>query len=327
MNMDQAIRQAQTLPCQPAQGLGDVLPRLLEILFNKHPAFAGDQEKGQFLLGLHERLSRSSYSLAVKNDKDVVAYRPRSGDELGCIRRGALSFSTELGLQLLTDQTIGNICLQSGLTDPNDPAELQACHEIAIHVQERNSSGPIAEVRRIAGELKSHWLESAGFNSRLLRGLNCTLFDCVVLALSPFGVVREDLPGLRWDSPATGVKNIRRRFFASNPDLTSAINQTEYPERLHRMTYAQLSELRLEIRGRMTRANLIAWRLDGYRHVREFRALPLQALAEKCFPFMTLPIFNRVATEPRAGQSPRATAPRPLLRPSREPAPVPISAV
>jgi hypothetical protein len=318
MNMDQAARKIQEAPSHPAQSMVEVLPRLLEIIFAKHPAFVEDPEKGKFLLGLRDRLARSSYTLGVKDDKDIIAYRPRRGDELGSIRRGALSFSTELGLQMLTDQTIGNISLQNRITDPNDPAELQLCNAIVIHVQERNPSGPIAEVRRIAGRLNSHWLESAGFNSRLLRGLNCTVFDCVVMALSPFGVVREDLPGLRWDTPASGIKNIRRRFFANNPDLTSEINQTEYPERLHRMTYAQLRELRTEINGRMSRANMIAWRLDGYRHVREFRSLILQEVGERCFPFMTLPIFPRVGMEARAAHSQGAPAPRPLVRPAPE---------
>jgi hypothetical protein len=294
--------------------MAEVLPRLLEIIFNKHPALAKDREKGKFLLGLHERLGRSSYALGVKGDKDVITYRPRSGDDLGSIRRGALALSTDLGLQLLTDQTIGNIFLQSRITNPNDPAKLQVCDEIVIHVQERSSLGPVAEVRRIAGGLKSHWLESAGFNSRLLRGLNCTVFDCVVMALSPFGVVREDLSGLRWGTPVSGVKNIRRRFFANNPDLTSEINQTEYPERFRTMTYCQLNELRLEVKGRFSRANMIAWRLDGYRHMREFRSLTLQEVGEKCFPFMTLPIFQRVGMEENAGHSHCAIVSRPIVR-------------
>ena len=289
--MGACIHQTQpsidaTLPTE------EVLPRLLEVLFRKHPALDG--AKAEFLLDLHARLSRSPYALRVGDDKDVVAYRPRNGDDLGGIRRGAISFSTELGLQLLTDQTMSNIALQNGITDPSDPAKLQGHNEIVIHVQERTPTGPIAEVRRIAGDLKSHWLESAGFNSRLLRDRNCTIFDCVVIALCPFGVVREDLPGLRWDTTLAGVKNIRRRFFANNPDLTSAINQTEYPERFRRMSCRQLNDLRLEIRGRMRRANIIAWRLDGYRHVREFQSLSLQQVGERCFPFMTLPILDRL---------------------------------
>ena len=131
-------------------------------------------------------------------------------------------------------------------------------------------------------------------DSRLLSGLHCTVFDCVVRALSPFGIVREDLSGLRWGTPASGIKNIRRRFFANNPDLTAEINQTEYPKRFQRMTYSQLSELRRKIKKRMSRANMIAWRLDGYRHVRQFRSLTLQEVGERCFPFMTLPLFDRV---------------------------------
>ena len=298
-----ATRKTQQIPSTTAQCMDEVLPKLLDVIFNKHPAFVEDREKSKLLLGLHDRLVRSSYALRARDDKDVITYKPRNGDELGNVRRGAISFCAELGLQLLSDQTIGSICLQSGIADPNDPTELRICNEIVIHVQERNPLGPIAVVRRIAGELKSHWLESAGFNSRLLSGLDCTVFDCVVVVLSPFGVVREDLPGLRWGSPVAGVKNIRRRFFANNPDLTGEINQTEYPERFQKMTYSQLNELRLEIKGRMSRANMIAWRLDGYRHVPEFRSLTLQEVGERCFPFMTLPIFDRAGIEEKAEAS------------------------
>jgi len=292
---DHAVRTTQQPRLFPIRCVEDVLPKLLDTIFGKLPEFIGDHEKSAFLLALHERLSRSSYTLGAKDDKNVLTYRPKGNDEIGNIRRGAISFSTDLGLQLLSDQTIGTISLQSGLSDPTDPAQLRSCREIVIHVQERDPYGPIAEVTRIAEELRSHWLESAGFNSRLLRGLNCTVFDCVVMALSSFGIVREDLPGLRWGTPASGIKNIRRRFFTNNPDLTAEINQTEYPDRLQRMSASQLGELRRKVKHRMTRANIKAWRLDGYRHVRQFRSLTLQEVAERCFPFMTLPIFETSA--------------------------------
>jgi hypothetical protein len=275
----------------------------LDTIFGKLPELVNDHEKSAFFLGLHKRLSRSSYALGAKDDKQVITYRPKSNDEMGNIRRGAISFSAELGLQLLADQTIGTISLQSGISNPNDPAELRACKEIVIYVRERDPWCPITEVRRIAEGLRSHWLESAGFNSRLLSGLQCTVFDCVVRVLSPFGIVREDLPGLRWTTPASGIKNIRRQFFTNNPDLIAEINQTEYSNRFQKISYSQLCDLRQKINERVTRANMIAWRLDGYRHVHEFRSLTLQEVAAMCFPFMALPLFHRFRKEEMLGSS------------------------
>jgi hypothetical protein len=49
-----------------------------------------------------------------------------------------------------------------------------------------------------------------------------------------------------------------------------------------------LDELRLRIAKRMTRANFVAWRIDGYRNVAEFRELSLQEVGERCFDFPTL---------------------------------------
>ena len=161
-------------------------------------------------------------------------------------------------------------------------------------MQGRDSLGPVAEVKRLASGLNSHWLEHAGFNSHFSDG---TIFDCVVRALSPFGVVREDLPRLIWRTPADGVRNIRRKFFANNQDLTREINQAEYPERFREMAPAQLDELRQKVKRRFTRANLIAWHIDGYRNVREFRGLSLPAVGERCFPFMTDPMFDRARME------------------------------
>jgi hypothetical protein len=159
---------------------------------------------------------------------------------------------------------------------------------VIFHVQERDAHGPIAEVRRIAGTLRSHWLESVGFNCRLLAGSDHTLFDSVAVALSPFGVVREDLPRLIWLTPVDGIRNIRRRFFLNNPDLLSEIVQAECPARLRMLSRRWLDELRLRIAKRMTRANFVAWRIDGYRNVAEFRGLSLQEVGERCFDFPTL---------------------------------------
>lgn len=279
----QEARKAQQHPIS----VDHLLPKLLDIIFTKHPEFVGHPEKSKFFLDLHARLSHSRYALEVKDDKNVISYSPKWGDGIKAIRRGADSFASQLGLELLTDETVDIISWQNGISDPYDMAQLRSCEKIVIYVQERDPLGPIAEVRRLAGGLNSHWLEHAGFNSHLLKGSNCTIFGCVVRALAPFGVVREDLPRLIWRTPADGIRNIRRKFFANNQDLTREINQAEHLERLRKMPSSQLDGLRLRIRQRMTRANFIAWKIDGYRNVKEFQGLSLQEVGERCFPFMT----------------------------------------
>jgi hypothetical protein len=266
----------------------EVTPRLLNVIFRKHPDYVARPQRGEYFLGLHRHLSRASYVLGVRDGKDVVTYRPKPGDELNAIRRGAISFAGDLGLRLLPDQTRANVSLQSGINALGDPATLRLCKEVVFHVQERDAHGPVAEVRRIAGTLRSHWLESVGFNCRLLAGSGRTIFDSVAIALSPFGVVREDLPHLIWLTQSDGIKNIRRRFFLNNPDLLREIVQAEYPARLQMMPLRWLDELRLRIAKRMTRANFVAWRIDGYRNVAEFRGLSLQEVGGRCFDFRTV---------------------------------------
>ncbi len=264
-----------------------VLPRLVKVIFCKHPQYAAAPGKSGYLLDLHARHSASRFTLAAKDGKDVLLYRPQRNDDLHGIRRGAVDFAGELGLQLLKDQTIGVISLQSGIADANEPIDPQAGTQVIIHVQERDPDGPVAEVRKLAGGLHSHWLESAGFNSRLLKGLDLTIFGAVSLALAPFGVTREDLPGLVWRTPADGIRNIRRRLLVNNPDLVCEINQAEYPGRLRQMSPAQLGQLRLKLGQRLTRENVRAWKIDGYRHVPQWRWLPPGGLGEICFPFMS----------------------------------------
>ncbi|MBN3033263.1 MAG: hypothetical protein JW873_04130 [Candidatus Saganbacteria bacterium] len=264
----------------------------MNIIFCKHPEFVENPRQSKFFLDLHAQLSHSSYPLEVKDDKNVITHSPKWGDGIKAIRREANCFANQLGLGLLTDQTVDIISLQNGISDPYDLAQLRSCEKIVIYVQEQNPLGPIAKVRQIAAGSNSHWLESAGFNSRLLKGTDCTVFDCVVRALAPFGVVREDLPRLVWRTPAAGIRNIRRKFFLHNPDLTAEINEAECPARLRKMPPSQLKDLRSRIAERMTRANFIAWKIDGYRNVKGFRGLSLQEVGELCFPFMADHVFK-----------------------------------
>lgn len=292
--MAEAVASAGLLCCatrstpRASDSVQDVTQRLLNVIFRKHPEYLASPERGENFLGLYRQLRRASYALGVRDGKDVVTYRPKTGDELNAIRRGAISFAGDLGLHLLTDQTRANVSLQSGISNSGDPAALRTCKEVIFHVRERDANGPVAEVRRIAGSLRSHWLESVGFNCRLLAGSGHTIFDAVAMALSPFGVVREDLPRLIWLTQVDGIKNIRRRFFLNNPDLLGEIVQAEYPARLRMMPRFWPDELRLKIAKRMTRANFVAWRIDGYRNVAEFRGLSLQEVGERCFDFKTI---------------------------------------
>jgi hypothetical protein len=293
-----SVREQTRLTSFKPKTVADLLPIARELILCDHPHLVQRPEKSVYLSAVSARLLRSSYTLAVRDDKDIITYRLKSGEGLAHARAGAVLFATELGLSLLPDQTTGTIALQSGISDPGDPKQMASGREIVIHCYNPQFSGPINEMRILMGDIYSRGLESSGFNHRWLKPFACTMFDCVAMAFAHFGVVREDLPGLNWTT--SGVKIIRRRFLSTNPDLVTGINQTEYPQRLPRISYRELNELRLKVKRRFTMANLTACRLLGFNNAPDFRGLSLPEIAERCFPFMILPMFDRVRQEEKA---------------------------
>jgi hypothetical protein len=277
-----------------AHTLESLLPILRNIIFSSHPYFIAHPERRTHLTGLSVWLSRSSYALGVKDDKDVIVYKLKEGEDLAHARQGAVLFATDLGLRLLPDQMVGAIALQSGIDEPTQP---QPGREIIIYYHQVCAFGPVGEIRGVMRNLSTGWLRTV-FDPRWLRGLDCTLFDAVVKAFSLFGIVRTDLPGLTWGiSAASDISHVRRRFLANNPDLIAGLNQTEYPERFNRMSRRQLIELRQKTLRRMTEDNMGLWRLNSYDYAPTFKALSLKEIAEKCFPFMTDPIFDCLRLE------------------------------
>ena len=96
MRADQGARKAEQL-----------LPKLLDIIFTKHPAFVKEPEEGRSLLDLHGQLSHSLYTLGVKDGKDLIAYRPKSGDDLDNIRQGAIFFANDTVLLSALSVSLG----------------------------------------------------------------------------------------------------------------------------------------------------------------------------------------------------------------------------
>jgi len=153
----------------------------------------------------------------------------------------------------------------------------------------------VTQAREALLGLKTRQLEKAGISSTLTQELGLTPFEALIVALPLLGLTREDLRGMNWATPEDGIRNVRHHVFKNNPGLELDVRQLEQEfdsGRYRLRNVYEMNRLRQRIIKLVTTGNLNRWGLGTYKNVPYF-GTP-EAVAAKCFPFITHPVFASI---------------------------------